>query len=163
MLAEGGELLHFHYYFTVDMNQEINEGTLSAIAELIVKWQPLIPYLGLTRVDESNITQNYRQQYEEQKKDMLRRWCDKVGDDATPDNFRKAALRAGNKGLADNIKKLPFDNYRDSPPVQRLSSQDNTSGTRHRGPGKMYVHTIYMYVFWIIKVILSLLLEIFLM
>lgn len=88
-----------------EMDTKLSENVLCAIAKLIISWESLRPYLGLSLADEEVIKNNNRK-YEEQRRDLLYRWCDSVGDDATPRNFIKVALEAENKELADEVRRL---------------------------------------------------------
>ena len=90
---------------TYSMDTKMSEDVLCAIAKLIVTWESLRPYLGLSLAEEEIIKNNNRK-YEEQKKALLYRWCDNMGEGATPRHFISAALEAENKELADEVKRL---------------------------------------------------------
>ena len=77
-----------------------------AIAEKIVHWERLRPHLGSTKADEEAIKSNNVGRYEEQKKDLLYKWRQMMGDDATPRNFVAAARDAEDEELADEVEKL---------------------------------------------------------
>ena len=87
------------------MDIKLTDIGVCAIAERIVRWEPLRPHLGLTEADEETIKSNNRR-YEEQKKELLYKWRQVMGDDATPRNFVAAARDAGDKELADEVEKL---------------------------------------------------------
>ena len=87
------------------MDSTLTDEVVCAIAKKIGCWEPLRPHLGLTEADEEAIKRDNRR-YEEQRKDLLYKWRQVMGDDATPRNFVAAALKAEDKRLADEVALL---------------------------------------------------------
>ena len=76
----------------------------------------------MTEADEEAIKRDNVGRYEEQKKDLLYKWHQKMGDDATLRNFVVAA-RDADEELADEVEKLPFTKYMygDNLPMDQVS------------------------------------------
>ena len=120
------------------MNIKLTDKGVCAIAKKIMSWKPLRPHLGLTEKDEEAIISDYRK-YEEQKKALLYRWREKMGECATPRNFVAAALEAEEKELADDIGKLPFDEFLIQP-VDQIN--DGITGVKHHKTEVMMIVAI---------------------
>ena len=88
------------------MDSTLTDEVVCAIAKKIGHWEQLRPHLKLTKADEEAIKRDSVGRYEEQKRDLLYKWRQVMGDDATPCNFVAAARDAGDKELADEVEKL---------------------------------------------------------
>ena len=88
------------------MDITLTDEVVCAIAKKIGRWEPLRPHLRLTKPDEEAIKSDNVGRYEEQRKDLLYKWRQMMGDDATPRNFVAAALKEEDKRLADEVEKL---------------------------------------------------------
>lgn len=85
--------------------EEVTDRRLSEIALVIVDWEGLAPYLGLTEPEIVEIKQD-NNTYKKQKIGSLRVWREKYGDRATYQSLIKAARDSRNAKLAYEITEL---------------------------------------------------------
>ena len=71
----------------------------------MTSWEPLVPYLGLSRTQEVNIRQTNRD-YDAQKREFLQEWQKTRGTQATYEAFITAAKQARDQMLADAVRKM---------------------------------------------------------
>ena len=89
------------------MDDVISRRYLAAIAKNhITHWEPLGPFLDLTRQQEVEIAQKYRDNYGLQKRECLEVWKEMKGDGTTYRALISAAEEAEDQQLADSIRKL---------------------------------------------------------
>ena len=82
------------------------EDVATIARDLLIKWEPLRPYLGLNRQQEEEICQSYPRNYRKQKQECLERWKELKGDEATYSALIKAAIKAKDQQLADRVKAI---------------------------------------------------------
>lgn len=87
------------------MNNTINDTTIVQIARVIVNWEGLGVQLGLTRIEIEDIKRDYRGDYNQQKIQLLYKWKEKNGLDATYFNLIKA-VKQDNRELAEEIMRI---------------------------------------------------------
>ena len=83
------------------LDQPCRDDHLSEIALSLTDWQSMAPFLGLTEVDEEEITSRYPHQLIAQKIAMLRNWRQKLGEGATYRELTKVFYRLGKLGLIE--------------------------------------------------------------
>ena len=89
------------------LDDVISRRCLAAIAKShITHWEPLGPFLGLTRQQEVEIAQNYSSNYGLQKRECLEVWKEVKGDRATYRALISAAEEAEDQQLADAIRNM---------------------------------------------------------
>ena len=88
------------------MDDVISRRSLADIAKKITCWELLGPYLDLTEQQEEEIKHKYRDNYAMQKQECLQVWKAMKGPGATYKALISAVEEAGNKQLADNVRKL---------------------------------------------------------
>ena len=84
-------------------NQPCSDNHLVHISELIAKWEEMAPYLSLESTDEEDIFTRYPRSALCQRREMLRKWSQKNGPDAT---YKKLALIFWNCGRKDLFSKI---------------------------------------------------------
>ena len=82
------------------------EDVATIARDLLIKWEPLRPYLGLNRQQEEEICQSYPKNYGKQKQECLERWKELKGDEATYGLLIGAARKAKDQQLADRVKAI---------------------------------------------------------
>ena len=82
---------------------------LAKIAKEMVSWEKYAPYCGLSQAEEMEIKENSRPQYGVQKRRMLERWKERLGDDATYRNLAAIFEGGEDQKLADFVRKLAQD------------------------------------------------------
>ena len=85
------------------LDQPCRDDHLSEIALSLTDWQSMAPFLGLTEVDEEEITSRYPHQLVAQKIAMLRKWRQKLGEGATYRELTKVFYRLGKLGLIEQV------------------------------------------------------------
>ena len=89
------------------LDDVISRRCLAAIAKNhITHWEPLGPFLDLTRQQEVEIAQKYSSNYRLQKRECLEVWKEVKGDGATYRALISAAEEAEDQQLADNIRNM---------------------------------------------------------
>ena len=76
------------------------------IAECLVDWELLAPYLELTEADEKAISKGYRDSFELQKREALRKWKRKCGSKATYSLLVQILCKKGCVDLAEKVKEV---------------------------------------------------------
>lgn len=88
------------------LDTPINDRDISKIAtEYLRKWEELSPELGLTPQQETRIHETFRD-YDDQKREALRKWKEIKGDAATYRAFIVAARAISNMELVAKVKGL---------------------------------------------------------
>ena len=96
-----------HFSVCPKLDDVISRRYLAAIAwNHITHWEPLGPFLDLTRQQKVEIAQKYRGNYGLQKRECLEVWKEVTGDGATYRALISAAEEAQDKQLADNIRNI---------------------------------------------------------
>ena len=83
------------------LDQPCRDDHLSEIALSLTDWQSMVPFLGLSEVDEEEIMSRYPHQLVAQKIAMLRKWKQKLGEVATYRELTKVFYRLGKLGLIE--------------------------------------------------------------
>ena len=84
----------------------VSDQDLSKIAaKYLRKWEKLSPELKLTPQQETEIKETLRD-YDEQKREALRKWKEINGNAATYSAFITAATAISNMELVDNVKAM---------------------------------------------------------
>ena len=83
------------------LDQPCRDDHLSEIALSLTDWQSMAPFLGLTEVDEEEITSRYPNQLLAQKIAMLRKWRQNLGEGATYRELTKVFYQLGKLGLVE--------------------------------------------------------------
>ena len=78
---------------------------MAKIATKLTKWEPLRPFLKLTRPQEETIRRNYHT-YERQKMKLLEKWKMSKGNEATYGALITAAEMVADDRLAAELKKM---------------------------------------------------------
>ena len=76
------------------------------ISEVIVNWEELAPYFGLTEAEVQEIKANCTHQYKVQKHNMLWKWAKKQGDKATNRELMRVFQEAGESSLVSKVDEL---------------------------------------------------------
>ena len=88
------------------LDTPVSDQDLSKIAaKYLRKWEKLSPELKLTPQQETEIKETFRD-YDDQKREALRKWREIKGNAATYRAFIDAATDASNKDLVDNVKAM---------------------------------------------------------
>ena len=88
------------------LDTPVSDTDLSKIsAEYLRKWENLSPELKLTPQQETEIKETLRD-YDEQKREALRKWREIKGNAATYRAFIAAATAISNIQLVDNVKAM---------------------------------------------------------
>ena len=87
------------------LNNTINDTTIVRIARVIVNWEGLGVPLGLTRIEIENIKCDYRGDYNQQKIQVLYKWKEKNGLEATYLNLIEP-VKQDNRELAEEIMRI---------------------------------------------------------
>ena len=101
--------IHDFYFFPVGpkLDDLISRRCLAAIAKNhITHWEPLGPFLDLTRQQEMEIAQKYSSNYELQKRECLEVWKEVKGNGATYRALISAAEEADDHRLVDCVRSL---------------------------------------------------------
>ena len=83
---------------------QVTDEHIAVIAECLIDWKRLAPYLGLTEADEKAISEDYRGSFELQKREALRKWKRKCGSEATYRQLIQILCANGCVDLADKVK-----------------------------------------------------------
>ena len=78
------------------LDSRVNDHHLAEIAKDLVEWEILAPYLELTESDQKEIAEDFRGRYNLQKRQALRVWRWKSGDNAT---YRQLIAICHSQGL----------------------------------------------------------------
>ena len=76
------------------------------ISEVIVNWEELAPYFGLTEAEIQEIRADCTHRYKVQKHNMLWKWAKKQGDKATNRELRSVFQKAGESLLVSKVDEL---------------------------------------------------------
>ena len=88
------------------LDTPVSDHDLSKIAaEYLRKWEKLSPELELTPQQETEIKETFRD-YDDQKREALRKWKEMKGNAATYRAFITAATAISNMELVDNVKAM---------------------------------------------------------
>ena len=87
------------------LNNTINDTTIVQIARVIVNWEGLGVQLGLTRIEIEDIKRDYRGDYNQQKIQVLYKWKEKNGLEATYLNLIEP-VKQDNRELAEEIMRI---------------------------------------------------------
>ena len=86
------------------LDTPVSDQDLSKIAaKYLRKWEKLSPELNLTPQQETEVKETFRD-YDDQKRETLRKWREINGDTATYRAFITAATAISNMELVDNVK-----------------------------------------------------------
>ena len=85
---------------------QVTDEHIAVIAECLIDWKRLAPYLGLTEADEEAISEDYRGSFELQKREALRKWKRKCGSEATYSWLVQILCRARCVDLAEKVKEV---------------------------------------------------------
>ena len=88
------------------LDDVISRKSLAEIAKKITSWKALGPYLDLSRPQEEEIVQKYRENYGMQKRECLEVWKVMKGEGATYRALISAVEEAGDRQLADCVRSL---------------------------------------------------------
>ena len=89
------------------LDTPVSDQDLSKIAaKYLRKWEKLSPELRLTPQQETEIKETYSRDYDEQKREALRKWKEIKGNAATYRSFISAATAIPNMELVDNVKAM---------------------------------------------------------
>ena len=89
------------------LDSGVSDYHIAEIADDLVNWKLLAPYLGLTDSEQKEITEDYQSRYKLQKLQALRVWRLKSGDKATYRNLSSICCSQGLVSLAERIKGYP--------------------------------------------------------
>ena len=88
------------------LDTPVSDQDLSKIAEKYLrKWEKLSPELELTPQQETEIKSTFRD-YDDQKREALRKWREMKGNAATYRAFNTAAAAISNMELVENVKAM---------------------------------------------------------
>ena len=88
------------------LEEVISDVDVATIArDLLIKWEPLRPYLGLNRAQKEKIRKTCHDN-EQQKLECLEIWKEMQGDGATYGAFITAAESAKDQQLADGVRAM---------------------------------------------------------
>ena len=79
---------------------------LRMISEIICSWESLVPYLGLDDSHRTSILKDNLYNYDEQKYQVLLKWKQVNGEDATYKNLLKCISDSGDQQLMSSISKM---------------------------------------------------------
>lgn len=85
---------------------QVSDEHIAVIAECLIDWRDLAPYLGLTEADEKAISENYRGNFELQKREALRKWRRKRDSKATYNRLVQILCGIRYVDLAEKVKEL---------------------------------------------------------
>lgn len=85
---------------------QVTDEHIAVIAECLINWKRLAPYLGLTEADERTIGEDYRGDFELQKREALRKWKRKCGSEATYSRLVQILCGTGCVDLAEKVKEV---------------------------------------------------------
>ena len=88
---------------------------IAKISEKIVNWEELAPYFGISPEEEEEIRNDNPRQYRLQKRKMLWKWKQRLGNKATYSKLKECFSFAGNQLLADQVDELLHNPYSQSP------------------------------------------------
>ena len=81
-----------------------NEDVAVIARDFVTNWEPLRPFLGLSRQQQVEIRKSYPVDYAQQKVECLELWKEAKGNGATYGAFISAAEKANNQLLADGVR-----------------------------------------------------------
>ena len=90
----------------VSWTSKCQEYHLRVISEEIVSWESLVPFLGLNDMHRNAIMKDYPRHYTEQKYQLLLKWKQLNGKDATFENFLNCISESRNELLKSTIKSM---------------------------------------------------------
>ena len=94
------------------LDSQVSDYHILEIADDLVDWELMAPYLELSEADQKVIAENFRGRYELQKLEALRMWRRKCGDKATYRNLGSICRSQGRTDLADRIEEYPGSRQR---------------------------------------------------
>ena len=86
-----------------NLEQPCRDDHLCLIACEVTNWPHLAPFLGMTQSEMEAIERRWPSNTEAQRTELLRRWREKYGCEATYQKLREAFLKANRKALADKV------------------------------------------------------------
>ena len=89
------------------LDTEVSDYHIAEIADDLVEWELIAPYLGLTQGEQKEILENNTSCYKLQKLQALRVWRWKSGDKATYRNLSSICRSQGFISLAERIEGYP--------------------------------------------------------
>ena len=89
------------------LDSRVNELHIAEIANDLVEWEKLAPYLKLTESEQREITEDFQGRYKLQKRQALHIWRWKEGDEATYRNLISICHSRGLVKLAESISAYP--------------------------------------------------------
>ena len=92
--------------FVLDRRCSLTGILFAKISEVIVDWEELAPYFGLTEAEVREIKADCTHRYKVQKHNMLWKWAKKQGDKATNRELMRVFQEAGQSLLVSKVDKL---------------------------------------------------------
>ena len=89
-----------------DRASPITDVHIAMIAKGTTRWEILAPFLDLSEVEEEEIAEDYKGNYELQKREALRLWKQKNGRRATYYQLVKILCQRGHVALAEKVKEI---------------------------------------------------------
>lgn len=89
-----------------DRASPITDVHIAMIAKETTRWKTLAPFLDLSEAEEEEIAEDYKGDYELQKREALRLWKQKNGRRATYYQFVKILCERGHVALAEKVKEI---------------------------------------------------------
>ena len=89
-----------------DRASPITDVHIAMIAKETTRWKRLAPFLDLSEADEEEIAEDYKDDYELQKREALRLWKQKNGQRATYYQLVKILCERGHVTLAEKVKEI---------------------------------------------------------
>ena len=91
------------------LDRRCSDVLFAKISEVIVNWEELAPYFGLTEAEVQEIRVNHTHQCKVQKHVMLWKWASKQGDKVTNRDLRSVFQEAGESLLVSKVDELLQD------------------------------------------------------
>ena len=88
------------------MDCQCTDQELVSIAKLIVKWEVIAPFLGISEPEQAEIRRDWPGDYAMQKQDMLRKWKTKRGREATPRELIRVLTETNHVHIAEQIEDM---------------------------------------------------------
>ena len=89
-----------------DRASPITDVHIAMIAKETTRWERLAPFLDLSEAEEEEIAEDYKGDYELQKREALRLWKQKNGRRATYYQLVKILCERGHVALAEKVKEI---------------------------------------------------------
>ena len=110
------------------LDQPCKDDHLSEVALSITEWRSIAPFLGLTRAEECEI-QNDCGKMRTQKIEMLRKWREKYGNQATYRRLAKVFFKLGHADLVEELCELVHPELQSA--MQSSTSTDLVEANRN--------------------------------